>query len=160
MQKFQTHTAIQPISIQPLQTQQKPCVTKVWHNAEKHSLFTRMHSSRMCTAHSSSRWGVCLLRGWLLPGGCLLPGDASLPGGLPARQGVCLLPGGLSQEGGASLLGVSLLGDLLPREVSLMGDSPVNRMTNRCKNITLPQTSFAGGKYISLSQFISFICPM
>ena len=24
---------------------------------------------------------------------------------------------------------------------------PVNRMTNRCKNITLPQTSFAGGKY-------------
>ena len=23
---------------------------------------------------------------------------------------------------------------------------PVNRMTNRCKNITLPQTSFAGGK--------------
>ena len=25
---------------------------------------------------------------------------------------------------------------------------PVNRMTNRCKNITLPQTSFAGGKNI------------
>ena len=23
---------------------------------------------------------------------------------------------------------------------------PVNRMTHRCKNITLPQTSFAGGK--------------
>ena len=23
---------------------------------------------------------------------------------------------------------------------------PVNRMTNRCKNITLPQTSFTGGK--------------
>ena len=23
---------------------------------------------------------------------------------------------------------------------------PVNRMTDRCKNITLPQTSFAGGK--------------
>ena len=29
---------------------------------------------------------------------------------------------------------------------------PMNRMTNRCKNITLPQTSFAGGdKYITLS---------
>ena len=25
---------------------------------------------------------------------------------------------------------------------------PVNRMTNWCKNITLPQTSFAGGKYV------------
>ena len=29
MQGFQTHTAIQPISIQPLQTQQKPRVTEV-----------------------------------------------------------------------------------------------------------------------------------
>ena len=27
-------------------------------------------------------------------------------------------------------------------------DNPVNRMTDRCKNITLPQTSFAGGNYI------------
>ena len=27
------------ISIQPLQTQQKPCVTEARHNAEKHSLF-------------------------------------------------------------------------------------------------------------------------
>ena len=40
MQGFQTHTAIQPISIQPLQTQQKPCVTEARHNAEKHSLLT------------------------------------------------------------------------------------------------------------------------
>ena len=39
MQGFQTHTTIQPISIQLLQTQQKPCVTKAWHNAEKHYLF-------------------------------------------------------------------------------------------------------------------------
>ena len=39
MQGFQTHTAIQPINIQPLQTQQKPRVTKARHNAEKHSLF-------------------------------------------------------------------------------------------------------------------------
>ena len=39
MQAFQTHTATQPISIQPLQTQQKPRVTKARHNAEKHFLF-------------------------------------------------------------------------------------------------------------------------
>ena len=26
---------------------------------------------------------------------------------------------------------------------------PVNRMTDRCKNITLPQTSFAGGKNVT-----------
>ena len=31
---------------------------------------------------------------------------------------------------------------------------PVNRMTNWCKNITLPQTSFAGGKYRSVIQCI------
>ena len=30
---------------------------------------------------------------------------------------------------------------------------PVTRMTDRCKNITLPQTSFAGGKYMDKSVF-------
>ena len=38
MQAFQTHTATQLISIQPLQTQQKPRVTEARHNAEKLSL--------------------------------------------------------------------------------------------------------------------------
>ena len=33
-------------------------------------------------------------------------------------------------------------GCVLPASVAT-----VNRMPNRCKNITLPQTSFAGGKY-------------
>ena len=33
-------TAVQPISIQPLQTQQKPRVTEAQHNAEKHYLLT------------------------------------------------------------------------------------------------------------------------
>ena len=28
---------------------------------------------------------------------------------------------------------------------ALRQSAPVNRMTNRCENITLPQTSFAGG---------------
>ena len=41
MQAFQTHTAAQPISVQPLQTQQKLCVTKARHNAEKHSLLLK-----------------------------------------------------------------------------------------------------------------------
>ena len=30
---------------------------------------------------------------------------------------------------------------------STEADPAVNRMRDRCKNITLPQTSFAGGKY-------------
>ena len=29
----------------------------------------------------------------------------------------------------------------------MLGPPPVNRMTDTCENITLPQTSFAGGKY-------------
>ena len=33
------------------------------------------------------------------------------------------------------------------------GGTPVNRMTNRCKNIILPQTSFAGGKNTMLTIF-------
>ena len=32
------------------------------------------------------------------------------------------------------------------RQTTLKGDLSVNRMTDMCKNITLPQTSFAGGK--------------
>ena len=33
---------------------------------------------------------------------------------------------------------------------------PVNRMTNRCKNITLPQTSFAGGNNDTLWRWLSW----
>ena len=38
--------------------------------------------------------------------------------------------------------------------------SPVNRMTDRCKNITLPQISFAGGNYWSMNwdQFEDRVC--
>ena len=57
--------------------------------------------------------------------------------GVTARG--CTTPGGVPAKGG----GVPAKGEgYLPRH------SPhVNRMTDRCKNITLPQTSFAGGKY-------------
>ena len=34
------------------------------------------------------------------------------------------------------------------QEVTSYRDPPVDRMTDMCKNITLPQTSFAGGKYV------------
>ena len=44
MQAFQMHIATQPITIQPLQTQQKQGVTEAWHNAEKHSLFQNVLS--------------------------------------------------------------------------------------------------------------------
>ena len=36
---------------------------------------------------------------------------------------------------------------------------PVNRMTDRCKNITLPQTSFAAGNYTSDRNLLLSTCP-
>ena len=60
-----------------------------------------------------------------IPVGCLPP-TLYRTGGLSPGGGLC--PGG-SQSGGSSI-----------RETP----SPVNRMTDKCKNTTLPQTSFAG----------------
>ena len=73
--------------------------------------YTRMHSSRMRTAHFSYRLG------WR---------------SLPRGGGVCL--GGLPSG-------------CLPHTHTHTHTHthPVNRMTDRCKNTTLPQTSFAAG---------------
>ena len=108
----------------------------------------------MRTARSSSRrgggspcrglppsWGVSL-RGVGVPPsqrGVSVPGGVPPSGGVLPAGGGCLLPRGSPCQGGF-----------------LDGRSPpVNRMTNRCKNITLPQTSFAGGKNTRSSQKIN-----
>ena len=106
---------------------------------------TRMHSSRMratrllpVSPSMHCSWGGVpakegvpargvYLPGGYLPGGCTCQGVPAqgvyLPGGVPAR-GVYLPRWGVPAKGGIPL---------------------VNRMTDRCKNITLPHTSFAGG---------------
>ena len=116
---------------------------------------TRMHSSRMRTVRCSSRLsggvsaqgegclpsgGVCLEKGGVCPGGVSLWG-VCLGGGQPGEvsaqevstQGVvCLggcLPGGVCKGG-------------LPNGECLLGgvcQPPLDRMTDMCKNITLPQ---------------------
>ena len=91
------------------------------------SITRRMHSSRMHTAHA---WTI----GW----------GVYLPGGVPARECTCLgvyLPGGYLPRGCTCPGGVPASGVYLPRY-----SPPEDRMTDRCKNITLPQTSFSGGK--------------
>ena len=83
----------------------------------------------------------CLPRGW----------GVYLVGCLPSR-GVC--PGGVFEwggclHGGVYVGGVSTWGCLPRGGVCLTvctPPAPVNRMTDRCKNITLPQTLFVGGK--------------
>ena len=90
---------------------------------------TRMHSSRMCTAHALTigcGGGVCGVGGsrrYLLGG--YLPGG-TCPGGCTCPEG-CTCPG--------------------------THPPSVNRMTDRCKNITLPKTSFAGGNNRSAHPF-------
>ena len=67
--------------------------------------------------------------GWCTwSGGCTGLGGVPGLGGCTWSWGVYLVLGGVPALGGSDT-------------------PPVNRMTNRCKNITLPQTSFAGGKY-------------
>ena len=81
MQGFQTHTAIQPISIQPPQTQQKPRVTEAWHNAEKHYLL-QVSVCPQGEAHMVDPGGACVVA--LRWGACMVA-----PGG-----GVCGCSGG------------------------------------------------------------------
>ena len=59
------------------------------------------------------------------------------------------LPGGCTCQGGVPAWGVYLPGGVPAQGVPAQVLPPVNRMTDRCKNITLPQTSFAGGNYRS-----------
>ena len=75
-------------------------------------------------------------------GYCLVPGECLLPGGVSAPRRGCLLPGGAWSWGVPGPGGLG--GGGIP--ACTEADPPVNRMTDRCKNITLPQTSFAGGK--------------
>ena len=118
-----------------------------------------------------------------IPVGCVPPACWRIPGIGSASRGVCL--------GGVCILGVCIQGVCPTPQVCLQGvcptlpqglptgwgrglgqtPSPVDRMTHRCKNITLPQTSFAGGKlffgawrlesgidrnYILCRQFLSY----
>ena len=128
-------------------------------------LLTRMHSSRMRTGRSQT---VCrsLLRGgggapsrggflhWggSPSGGVLHLGGFSIQGGSPSRgvlhlggfsiQGGVLHPGGFSIGGGCLLWGGLHARGGLARRTPPPTPPPVNRMTDRCKNITLAKTSF------------------
>ena len=89
-------------------------------------------------------WGVHLVQG----------GVNLVPGRVYLVLGGCLVLGGVWFRGGLLWSGTPPVdrmtnqGGVWSRRVYLVRYSPppVNRMTNRCKNITLPQTSFAGGK--------------
>ena len=90
----------------------------------------------------------CLTWGVSAPGGCLLLGGCLLRGSVCSRG--CLLQGCVSDLGGG---GVCCRGMSAPGGVSDPGGlpqtcPPVNRMTDRCKNITLATTSLQPVKII------------
>ena len=97
---------------------------------------TSMHSIRMRTTRLLTIWVVCIRRGVCIKGG--LPNI----GGVCIRRGVCIQGVCPTLEGSASRGG-------LPRGICPGGSAsgrswayptpPVNRMTHRCKNITLPK---------------------
>ena len=105
-----------------------------------------MHSSKIhttCSGRLSVGWG-----GGVCPGGCLPRG--CLPRGVSAWVGVC--PGDIHP----------LPHYIHPLSIACWDTHhPVNRITDRCKNITLPQTSFAGSNKklrpegLGLHRFIS-----
>ena len=102
-------------------------------------------------------WGMGLVQGGLILGGlapggvwswggCLVPGVSGLRGGACLDWG-CLVQGvwpwGVSGPRGCLVLGgVWSQGCLDCGWLCWSGTIPVNRMTNRCKNITLAKTSF------------------
>ena len=111
---------------------------------------TSIHSSRMRTTRllTVMRGGVCI-QGEVCP----TPGGVPNPGAVCILRGVCPTvegglhlgvyptPGGSASRGYAQPWRVCICIQGLDRPPS----PSVNRMTHRCKNITLPQTSFAGG---------------
>ena len=107
-----------------------------------------MHSSRMRTARSSSRHGGGVGLDQIplnFPLGCG-PGPDPLnfplgcvPGDPPPSQ-IPLNPPPLGCGPG------NLRGMTPPPDQAPAPHPPVNRITDTCKNITLPQTSYAGGK--------------
>ena len=121
--------------------------------------YTRMPPLSAQSFHFHAVFSKNLVKQEYIPVGCVPP--ACYPY-LPA----CTAPGGVSGPGDVTghgvvylVWGVYLGGVPGPRGVLVRGGCtwsqggvpgagvlpPVNRMTDRCKNITLPQTSFAGG---------------
>ena len=78
---------------------------------------------------------------WAWREGVSLAGGDLLGGGSPWQRGL-LCRGGLGRWG---FLGRGVLPGRGVSQHALRQTPPLNRMTDRCKNITLPQTSFAGG---------------
>ena len=127
---------------------------------ERFLFITTMHFSRMRTVRCSSRLlgggGLPARWRWCVPRGRVCPGGSACKGG--SAQGVSthwVSAWGVSAQVGVCLEGVSQ--HALRQTPRLCTEW----LTDRCKNITSPQTTFAGGENNqSIGRFIdqSLIC--
>ena len=83
------------------------------------------------------RGGGAVQGGWCCPCG----------GGLVGGGGAVHGEGGATQGGGAVWVGAVVLSITGSDIITHTHTHPPHGQTNRCKNITLPQTSFVGGNY-------------
>ena len=111
----------------------------IWRLFWKHFI-TRMHSSRMRTTRTLPYGGGFPDRppspGQSPPPGQSLPFNREPPGQRPLEQ---------RRPPDRAPPGQSPPWTETPPDRDPQTDTPLNRMTHGCKNITLPQTSFAGG---------------
>ena len=89
-------------------------------------------------------WGTCVVGG-CVAGEHACPGEHVLWEACMPGEGACMA-GGVHGRGHV-WQGVCMAGGMCGRGkcMACSTPSPVDRMTDACKNITLPQTSFAGG---------------
>ena len=120
-----------------------------------------MHSSRMRTSRSSTVcWSLLPggeVSGW--SGGCLPgPGGVLSQGGLPGPGGG-LVPGGLHGPGGVWY--PSMHWGMPPPHIPACTEAdplrPMNRMTDRCKNITSATTSLRPVIRIKIFYFFQLV---
>ena len=135
-----------------------------------------MHSSRMHTARLLTVSEGGSASGGLHPGGLPTTGGSASRGVCPTLESLPNLGGGSAQPWGGvcptawvCIGRVCIWGESAfrrvcptPEGLHLGGGSasggpppPVNRMMHRCKNITLPQTSFTGGKNTTQHSYLN-----
>ena len=91
-------------------------------------------------------------------GGCAWQGGRAWQGGVRGRGGACMAGGrawgGVHGRGGMRGGGGACVAGGVCVSCDTHAPPPVNRITDRCKNITFAQTTFAGGKNAKFQQHI------
>ena len=116
-------------------------------------MLTRLHSSRMRTARSLTVYPSMLCSGgW----GGLFRGGGAWSRGVPSPGGAWFGEGGAWSWGGGAWSGACLVRGVVSQHALRQTPPPppwTEFLTHASENITLPQTSFAGGNKVLISRW-------